>query len=207
MPRVDRRPRRRLPIEQRRAAILTAAQSAFAASPYDQVSLAAVAEVAGASEALVHRYFATKGELYVEIVGHAIDDLQQRLAAADADIGGDAADGWQRVAVSIDAYLDFVADSGEGWAAPLRSPDSGFTPAFEIRSRARGDIVGMLQAALSMEPAQPRDHLFFGYLGFLDAVGLAWEQAGCPATQRSSITSMALGALSGALAALAAEEE
>ncbi|ONI86608.1 hypothetical protein ALI22I_23480 [Saccharothrix sp. ALI-22-I] len=41
----------------------------------DRVSLAAVAEAAGASEALVHRYFATKSGLHAEVVRSAVDAL------------------------------------------------------------------------------------------------------------------------------------
>lgn len=207
MARVDRRPRRRLPIAQRRSAILAAAQQAFAQSPYDQVSLAGIADVAGASEALVHRYFATKGDLYVEIVGHAIEDLAERLRSADASIGGDSADQWQRVAVSIDAYLDFVALSDEGWAAPLRSPDPGFTAALALRTTFRASAVEWLRDTLDLGDDPSKAQTLYGYLGFLDAACLAWSADGCPEQHRSGIMTMALGGLSGALAALDAQDD
>jgi len=207
MARVDRRPRRRLPVQQRRAAILTAAQEAFAAGSYDSVSLAGIAEVAGASEALVHRYFATKGDLYAEIVQHAIENLRERQHTADVGVGGADANGWQRVAVSIDTYLDFVSASGEGWTAPLRTPDSGFTPALELRKVARTAFVDVLRDALGLTAADPKDYALHGYLGFVDGACEAWSAAGFPAEQRSSIITMALGALSGALAALDADDD
>lgn len=205
MARVDRRPRQRLPVAQRRSAILTAAQAAFAAAPYDAVSLAGIAEVAGASEALVHRYFTTKGELYVEIVGQAVQDLEDRWSAADVAAGGPGADGWTRVALAIDAYLDFVALSGEGWTAPLRAPDAGFGPAFALRQHARETFVGRVREALGRSPATAENQALHGYLGFLDGAALTWSADGCPADQRSGLITMALGALSGALAALDAE--
>lgn len=205
MVRVDRRPRQRLPIAQRRSAILTAAQAAFATAPYDQVSLAAVARTAGASEALVHRYFATKSDLYVEIVGQAVRDLEERWAAADAAAGGPGADGWTRVALTIDAYLDFVALSGEGWTAPLRAPDAGFGPALTLRNRARDAFAGRVRDALGRPDTPAENQALHGYLGFLDGAALTWSDGGCPEDQRSGLITMALGALSGALAALDAE--
>lgn len=205
MARVDRRPRQRLPIAQRRSAILAAAEAAFAAAPYDQVSLAGVAEVAGASEALVHRYFATKSELYVEIVTAAVQDLEDRWSAADAAAGGPGADGWTRIALAIDAYLDFTATTGKSWTAPLRAPDSGFGPAFAVRMHARETFVGRVRDALGRTTAPAENQALHGYLGFLDGAVLTWSGDGCPEEQRSGLITMALGALSGALAALDAE--
>jgi hypothetical protein len=111
------------------------------------------------------------------------------------------------VAVSIDSYLDFVSASGEGWAAPLRTPDSGFTPALDLRAKARATFVDSLRDALRLTAGEPRDHALYGYLGFLDAAGLAWADAGCPEDDRPAILTMALGALSGALAALDAQDD
>jgi AcrR family transcriptional regulator len=205
MTRVDRRPRQRLPIAQRRAAILSAARTAFAGAPYDLVSLAGIAEVAGASEALVHRYFSTKSELYVEILGHAVQDLEERWRAADAAAGGPGADGWTRVALAIDAYLDFVALSDDGWTAPLRAPDTGFGPAFALRMHARETFVGHVREAVGRSTAPADNQALHGYLGFLDGAAMTWAADGCPEDQRSGLITMALGGLSGALAALDAE--
>lgn len=205
MARVDRRPRQRLPIAQRRAAILTAAQAAFAVAPYDQVSLGDIAEAAGASEALVHRYFTTKSELYIEIVEHAAADLEDRWRAAEAAAGGPTADGWTKVALAIDAYLDFVAVSGEGWTSPLRAPDAGFGPARQVRTDARERFAALVRDALGRPADAAENQALLGYLGFLDSAALAWSTAGCPEAQRSGLITMALGALSGALAALDAE--
>ena len=55
--------RQRLSAEARREAILAAARDAFARGPYEEVSIAAIAAEAGASEPLVHRYFDGKAGL------------------------------------------------------------------------------------------------------------------------------------------------
>lgn len=201
MTRSDRRPRQRLDPAQRRTAILDAARDAFAQAPYDQVSLASVASAADASEALVHKYFATKGALYAEIVREAIESLLQRQFEADAALGPGAS-ARQRLATSVEAYLDFVASTPEGWAAPLRDPCDGAAEAASLRAAARERYVTLLRAVLGLPPGQPRDHALYGYLGFLDAACLSWVTAGCPRDQRPALTAAALGALDGALAAL-----
>ena len=56
---------------ERRELILSAARRAFASRPYEEVSLAEVAQEAQASEALVHKYFAGKAGLYAQVLRHA----------------------------------------------------------------------------------------------------------------------------------------
>ncbi len=202
MARVDRRPRKRLSPTQRRSAILSAAREAFAAAAYDQVSLAGIADAADASEALVHRYFATKGELYVEVVRSSIDTLLERQRAADEAAGGDTADRWQRVVTSIEVYLDFVSDAAQGWVAPLRSPHGSFQAAANVHTEATAGYVQLLRELLNLEPGAPRDQALHGYIGFLDAACMSWVDAGADPDGRAAVITMALGALSGALAAL-----
>jgi AcrR family transcriptional regulator len=200
--RADRRPRQRLHPQQRRAAILDAARGAFAQAPYDQVSLASVASAADASEALVHKYFKTKEDLYAEVVAAAIEALLNRQREADSALGPGAA-APDRLAQSIEVYLDFVASAPTGWASPLRNPNDGAGQAAALRAEAQEHYVTLLREVLGLPAGQPRDYALHGYLGFLDAACLAWVAEGCPPSQRPALTATALGALSGALSSLA----
>ena len=67
---------------ERRELILSAARRAFASRPYEEVSLADVAQEAQASEALVHKYFAGKAGLYAQVLQHAADELAERTRRA-----------------------------------------------------------------------------------------------------------------------------
>ena len=197
MTRTDRRPRRRLDPEQRRTAILDAARQAFAHGPYESVSVAGIAAAADSSEALVHRYFASKGALYLAVVQEGIDELLTRQIAADTALARSAPR--LRLATSIEVYLDVISNSPAGWSAPLRHPHGEFAAAAELRAQARDRYVGLLRAILGLAPAQPQDHALYGYLGFLDAACLSWVGAGCPPGQRPALVGMALAALAGAL--------
>jgi AcrR family transcriptional regulator len=199
--RTDRRPRRRLDPEKRRAAILAAAREAFAHAPYESVSIAGIAAAADSSEALVHRYFASKGALYLEILQESTDELLTRQIAADTALGSRAA-ARLRLATSIEVYLEVISNSPVGWAAPLGNPHDGFPAAAALRTRARERYVGLLRGVLGLEPNPPQDHALHGYLGFLEAACLSWVTAGCPADQRRAVVEMAVAGLAGALDAL-----
>jgi AcrR family transcriptional regulator len=202
---MDRRPRRRLDPEQRRAAILDAARDAFAHAPYESVSVAGIAAAADSSDALVHRYFASKGELYLEVVRESIDELLTRQVAADTALGSRAAVRL-RLATSIEVYLEVLSNSPVGWAAPLRNPHDGFPAAAALRTQARERYVGLLRGILGLEPDPVQEHALYGYLGFLDAACLSWVTAGCPAEQRRPLVEMAAAALAGALDAVGAAQ-
>ena len=155
----------------------------------------------GASVALVHKYFGTKGALYLEVVRAAIDGLVARQVEADTMLGSGAGPRC-RVARSVEVYLDFVASAPEGWAAPLSSPHEGFPEAAELRAKARARYVEMLRAVLGLSPSSATDQALYGYLGYVDSACLAWAGAGCVAGERAALVRGCLGALYGALGAL-----
>ena len=76
--RTDKRPRLRMDPAERRELILSAASRAFASRPYEEVSLAEIAEEAQASEALVHKYFVGKAGIYAQVLQGAVDELAER---------------------------------------------------------------------------------------------------------------------------------
>jgi AcrR family transcriptional regulator len=203
VPRTDRLPRRRLDPAQRRAAILDAAREAFATAPYAAVGVAGIATAAGASEALVHRYFTSKTGLYVAVVTEGIDELLTRQVAADTALGPRAAPRL-RLATSIEVYLEVISNSPVGWAAPLRDAHSDVPAAAELRARARDRYVELLRGILGLAADPVADHALHGYLGFLDAACLSWVGAGCPPAQRAPLVAMAVAALAGALDAAGA---
>ena len=194
MTRADRRPRRRLDAETRRAAILAAARDAFAAGTYQEVSLSAIGAAAGASEALVLRYFGSKAALYVACVAAAVDLLLERQRAADEALPPDTGP-YSRIAASIRVYLDFIAAFPRGWAGPLRTPSGSPAEAEELRVQLRRHYVELLRSLLGPVP----DLALHGYLGFLDAACLAWVEAGLPEADREHLVAMAVAALAGAV--------
>jgi len=93
----------RLDAEARREQILAAAQGLFEERGYDVVSMRDVAEAAGVTRGLVHHYFGSKRELYVEVV-------RALLAEAPELIGPDqAAAVEEMVKRNANAVLDYFS--------------------------------------------------------------------------------------------------
>jgi AcrR family transcriptional regulator len=195
--RVDRFPRRRLDVDQRREAIRAAARRLFADAPYPEVSIAEIARAAGASPALVFHYFASKASLYATVVDDAIQTLAdaQRSAQAKLDGGVPVRD---RVRVSLLVYLDHIATHPAAWAAPLLGGEEP-RQALDARHRARAAYVVALRDLLKPAGLARHEYALWGYFGFLDQACLHWVQAGCPDADRHAVIDAALGALEGAL--------
>lgn len=198
MSRTDRSPRRRLDPAQRRAAIFDAAIEAFAARGYPDVTMAAIGAAAGASEALVYRYFGSKDGLYLEVVRSAIDDLRARQVAAFAEPPG-GVPARDRIRAATRVYLDHVAHHPVSWALPLQRPGSEPAAVAELRRASRSDYVDRLGQWLVPDGTRRREFALWGYFGFLDAACLRWVERGCPDDDRWSLIDAALGALEGAL--------
>ena len=183
---------------ERRELILSAASRAFASRPYEEVSLAEIAEEAQASEALVHKYFANKAGTYAQVLQRAADELAERTRrAADALPAGSSAR--DRVRASILTYLDFIAERSPGWMAYqiLAGHEPG--EAAQVRQAARESAVEALADVVGGSHGYRDEFALWGYLGFLDDACLRWVHAGCPAEQRHSLVDAALGCLEGAL--------
>jgi len=183
---------------ERRELILSAASRAFASRPYEEVSLAEIAEEAQASEALVHKYFVGKAGIYAQVLQGAVDELAERTRQADAALpeGSSARD---RVRASVLTYLDFIAERSPGWMAYqiLAGHEPG--EAARVRQEAREAAVRALAEVVGGSRGHRDDFAFWGYLGFLDDACLRWVRAGCPNDQRHSLVDAALGCLEGAL--------
>ncbi|MDQ6915795.1 MAG: TetR/AcrR family transcriptional regulator [Actinomycetota bacterium] len=109
--------RRRLPRDQRRQAILGAARQLLLERGYGELTMERVARAAGVSKALVYDHFGHRREVYLAILADERVRMVQRLAPALA--GGDRA---ARVRSSVRAFLELVAEYGDGYAELFRNP-------------------------------------------------------------------------------------
>lgn len=198
MARIDRRPRKRLDPDSRRAAILDAAAEAFASNSYADVTISMIAAEAGASNALVYRYFAGKEELYVALVRVRIADLLERQTSALGDLP-EGTPARERIKVAIVHYLDHISGHPRAWAMPLRQPGSEPVAAATARLEARARYVERLRGLLEPSAQARHEYALWGWLGFIDAACLRWVDAQCPEDERWPLVDACLGALEGAL--------
>jgi AcrR family transcriptional regulator len=111
-----RTPRKRLTGEERRAAILDSALSVFADRGYHASAIDDIAREAGISKALIYEHFASKQDLYAELLELHAGELFDRLAA----IAGAGQAASSRLRVGLDAFYGFVEDHRVAWRMLFR---------------------------------------------------------------------------------------
>jgi AcrR family transcriptional regulator len=111
-------PRRRLTAEERRTGILDSALAVFSESGYHSSSIDDIAREAGVSKALIYEHFASKQELYADLIARNARELTQRIGAAL--VGVELESGSSRLAVGLDAFFAFVEERRDAWRMLFR---------------------------------------------------------------------------------------
>jgi len=115
---VNAQPRRRLTAEERRTGILDSALAVFSESGYHASSIDDIAREAGVSKALIYEHFASKQELYADLIARNARELTQRIGAAL--VGVELESGSSRLAVGLDAFFAFVEERRDAWRMLFR---------------------------------------------------------------------------------------
>ncbi|HEY7452920.1 MAG TPA: TetR/AcrR family transcriptional regulator [Thermoleophilaceae bacterium] len=119
--------RRRLTAEERRTAILDAALSAFSAKGYHATSLEDVAGEAGVSKALIYEHFASKQELYGDLIARNARELTQRVAGALSGVEVEST--VERLGTGLEAFFAFVEERRDAWRMLMRDASDPETAA------------------------------------------------------------------------------
>lgn len=108
------RPKRvRMSRDARRREILRAAARLFGQRPYSGVSVTDIAEEAGIAKGLMHHYFGSKRELYLEVV-REVAAVPSVPLPEDDDLDTDQV--WQR---SVAAFLAMVSRNPDLWLSSV----------------------------------------------------------------------------------------
>ena len=111
-------PKRRLTAEERRTGILDSALAVFSENGYHASSIDDIAREAGVSKALIYEHFASKQELYADLIARNSRELTLRIGAAL--VGVELESGSSRLAVGLDAFFAFVEERRDAWRMLFR---------------------------------------------------------------------------------------
>lgn len=112
----------RLDQGERRRQIIAAARKLFSSRHYASVSTREIAEAAGVTRGLLHHYFGSKHDLYLEVAREMLQLPSPPLhPAAEADAG----EVWE---TSVDAWLDLMEANRETWLTAVRAGETGHDP-------------------------------------------------------------------------------
>jgi AcrR family transcriptional regulator len=143
------KPRRRLTAEERRRAILRAAQEVFAGRGYHGSSIDEIAQAAGISKALIYEHFPSKKDLHVSLLDMHVQELFDRLSATAAtDEPGDV-----RLRRGLDAFLGWAEEERGAFRMVFR--DAADPEVADVVRRVQGQATGAVAALMATEPMVP----------------------------------------------------
>ena len=175
----------------------------------DELSIDMLAEEAGISRGLLYHYFGNKRDFHRAVVRKAADDLI-RITAPPAE-----GEPLERLATSLEAYVDYVVANYEGYASLVRGAGSGNADLLEIYEEARaaltdrifetradeGDDRGPLLDVLGIADTPATRLMVRGWAAMTEDVVLAWVRDPGGVEKRDLLAMLAAalpGALSGA---------
>ena len=124
----------RLTPEARREQLLDLGVQMLATRSVDELSIDLLAEEAGISRGLLYHYFRNKHEFHRAVVRRAADDV---IAVTAPRREGDPL---ERLAGSLEAYVDYVVANYEGYSSLVRGAASGNPALREIYEEARAAL-------------------------------------------------------------------
>jgi AcrR family transcriptional regulator len=140
-------PRTRMSARERRQRILDVAVELFASGGYDAVSVGEIAAAADVTKPVLYDHFASKRDLFVELMETIRDELTARSAEtmrADAPLE-------ERVRRTIDAFFAYV-EARPGAAQVLFVIPRGAPELVDEMRRVQDEATAALTALLASEP-------------------------------------------------------
>ena len=146
----DTKRRRRLTAEERRRAILTAAQDVFAGRGYHGSSIDEIAQAAGISKALIYEHFPSKRDLHASLLDAHAQELFTRLAqSAATDDPGEV-----RLRAGVDAFFGWVDERRGAFRMLFR--DAVEPEVAGVLERLQRQAAATVAALIATEPAAAR---------------------------------------------------
>ena len=165
----SKRPRERLPTDDRRAQLIAMGLEAFGARSYDEVSIDDLARAAGISKGLLYHYFRTKRAFYVAAVTEAARRLLDETAT-DA-----TSPPLERAVRGLSAYLTFVERHGTAYVTLMRGGVGFDAEVMRVIEGTRAKLIERVLEARGAEDAATRLAIR-GWIGFVEATSLEWVE-------------------------------
>ncbi|MDX3382559.1 TetR/AcrR family transcriptional regulator [Streptomyces niveiscabiei] len=193
------RVRRRLSAEERREQLLSVGAQLFSESPYDEVWIEQVAEIAGVSRGLLYHYFPTKRDFFAAVV----ERESVRMLRLTAAVPGVPAR--EQLSAGLDVFLGYVESHAHSFRAFHRADAAGDQAVRRVYQRALAAQERQILAALAADPEfgplfgeRPEVRLAVrGWLAFMTSVSLEWLRGG--ELSRAQVRDLCARALLGVL--------
>jgi len=185
----------RLPAARRRRQLIDVALEVFAANGFHRTSMEDVADAAGVTKPVLYQHFASKRELYLEL----LDDVGGRFMEPISKAVAAAAGPRQQVEAGFAAYFQFVADHQSAFNLLFGSGarrDEEFADAVRrVENTIADSIAPLIEAEIDEDHRRILAH---GLVGLAEGTGRHWVANGLdldPAVLARRIAELAWGGL------------
>ena len=168
----------RLEHDERRRQILACARRLFSERNYDSVSTSEIAREAGEARGLLHHYFGTKRELYLEVVRTLMRMPSNPVPQQGSGRGIEFV-----IEDSVERWLELLERNRGTWLAAIGAQGLGRDPEVEaILDAAREQAADRLIEALRSQPGShtPAElrAVMRAYSGLAEAATVEWLERG-----------------------------
>lgn len=176
-PATARAPRwQRLDHDERRRQILACAKRLFSERTYASVSTSEIAAEAGVARGLLHHYFGTKRDLYLEVVRSMMRTPSNPVPLRSA--GGNIE---TIIDEGVDRWLTMLERNAGTWLAAIGARGVGHDPEVEAildqaRDQAADRLIESLQTYEAAQARPPLRALIRAYSGYAEAASVEWLQ-------------------------------
>ncbi len=163
----------RLPRDERRAQLLSAALEVFTAAGYHSAAMDEIADRANVSKPVLYQHFPSKLELYLAVLDLHIDSLVFAIQKAIAEHRSNA----DRVKATVEAYFGFIDSEGEAFRLLFES-DMNLEPQVRERlNRMTYDCAAAVSAVISIDTGLAKEEsmmLAVGLIGTVQTIARHW---------------------------------
>jgi AcrR family transcriptional regulator len=163
----------RLPRDERRAQLLSAALEVFTAAGYHSAAMDEIADRAKVSKPVLYQHFPSKLELYLAVLDLHIDSLVFAIQKAIAEHRDNA----DRVKATVEAYFGFIDSKGEAFRLLFESDMSLEPQVRERLNRMTYDCAAAVSAVISIDTGLAKEEsmmLAVGLIGIVQTTARHW---------------------------------
>jgi AcrR family transcriptional regulator len=178
----------RLPRDERRALLLSAALEVFTVSGYHAAAMDEIADRAGVSKPVLYQHFPSKLDLYLALLDVHIDSLVFAIQKAIAS----NKENKNRVKATVGAYFEFIDDEGGAFRLLFESDMSAEPQVRQRLDRMTYDCAVAVSAVISLDTGFPKEEsmvLAIGLIGCAQITARHWLERGGK-INRSEATSL-----------------
>jgi AcrR family transcriptional regulator len=176
----------RLPRDERRAILLSAALEVFTAAGYHSAAMDEIADRASVSKPVLYQHFPSKLDLYLAVLDLHIDSLVYEIQKAISSTPDNAL----RVHATIDAYFSFIENEGEAFRLLFESDMSVEPQVHERLNRMTYDCAAAVSGVISNDTGLPKEAammLGVGLIGYAQVTARHWLERDSKLTRQQAM--------------------